>query len=243
VIQRIPRLRFAAALAAVFGCHTGSVSTSPAPAGGALNRLTAAEQEQGWRLLFDGKSTAGWRAYRADSMPSGWQVVDGALTRVGSATDIITKEQFANFELTLDWKVAEGGNSGIFYRVSEDDDAPYWSGPEMQVLDDARHRDGQSRLTAAGSDYGIYPAPAGVVNPAGTWNQVRLVVRGNHVEHWLNGLKLLEYELGSDDWTERVAASKFAPHPHYGRNKTGYIGLQDHGDWVAYRNIKIRVLP
>ena len=98
-------------------------------------------------------------------------------------------------------------------------------------------------VTVARSDYGIYPSPAGVVNPAGTWNRVRIVVHGNHVEHWLNGLKVVEYELGSDDWTARVAASKFAPHLHYGRNKTGYIGLQDHGDWVAYRNIKIRVLP
>jgi len=241
VNPRTTVLAFAVTIALAFGCHTGSVQTGAAPA--ALNTLTAEEQAQGWRLLFDGKSTAGWRAYRADSMSSGWQVVDGALTRVGRAGDIVTREQFANFELTLDWKISQGGNSGIFYRVSEDDEAAYWSGPEMQVLDDERHPDAQSRLTAAGSDYGIYPSPAGVVNPAGTWNRVRIVVHGNHVEHWLNGLKVVEYELGSDDWSARVAASKFAPHPHYGRNKTGYIGLQDHGDWVAYQNIKIRVLP
>ncbi len=234
----------AVALAPVLACHPAAAPTTTAPAAAAaLNALSADEQAQGWRLLFDGKSTAGWRAYRADSMPAGWQVVDGALTRVGRAGDILTREQFANFELTLDWKIAEGGNSGIMYRVSEDDDADYWSGPEMQVLDDERHPDAHSRLTAAGSDYGIYASPAGVVNPAGTWNRVRIVVNRNHVEHWLNGLKVVEYELGSDDWTERVAASKFAPHPHYGRNKSGYIALQDHGDWVAYRNIKIRVLP
>ena len=136
-----------------------------------------------------------------------------------------------------------GGNSGIFYRGSEEDSAIYWSAPEMQVLDDAKHPDGHSRLTAAGSDYGLFPSPAGVVKAAGEWNHVRIVVNGNHVEHWLNGVKVVEYELGSPDWAAKVAASKFAPHPHYGRNATGYIGLQDHGDQVAFRNIKVRVLP
>ena len=113
----------------------------------------------------------------------------------------------------------------------------------MQVLDDARHPDGKSRLTAAGADYGLYPSPAGVVKPAGEWNAVRVVIKGNHVEHWLNGVKVVEYELGSPDWEAKVKESKFAPHPHYGRNASGFIGLQDHGDRVAFRNIKIRVLP
>ena len=207
------------------------------------NTLTPAERAAGWRLLFDGKTTTGWRGWKMDTLPSGWQVVDGALTRVRRAADIITTEKFKNFELSLEWKIAPNGNSGIFYRASEDDDAIYWSAPEMQVLDDAGHPDGQSRLTAAGSDYGLYPSPAGVVKPAGQWNQVRLVVNGNHVEHWLNGVKVVEYELGSPDWEARVKASKFAPHPHYGRNPEGYIGLQEHDSWVAYRNIKIRVLP
>src|SRR5437879_11448999 len=138
-MPRVFRLVIAVALASVFGCHRGSVSTSPVPAGGVLNRLTAAEQEQGWRLLFDGNSTAGWRAYRADSMPSGWQVVDGALTRVGPAGDIITREQFATIERTLDSKVADGRHNGTYHRGSEDDNAPYCSGPERQVRDDARH--------------------------------------------------------------------------------------------------------
>lgn len=208
-----------------------------------LNSLTPAEQQAGWHLLFDGRSTAGWRGFRTDSMPSGWQVVDGTLTRVASAGDIMTKEKYANFELALEWNISQGGNSGIFYRASEDDEAIYWTAPEMQVLDDARHPDGKSRLTAAGADYGLYPSPAGVVKPAGEWNAVRIVVNGNHVEHWLNGVKVVQYELGSADWEARVKASKFAPHVHYGRNATGYIGLQDHGDRVAYRNIRIRVLP
>lgn len=223
-----------ALVAAGCGTHAG-----PAP----LNSLTADERAAGWRLLFDGRTTAGWRGFRMDSMPGGWQAVDGALTRVGRGGDIITREAFRNFELALEWKVAPGGNSGIFYRASEDDEAIYWTAPEMQVLDDSGHGDGQSRFTAAGANYGLDPAPAGVVRPAGEWNHVRLVVNDAHVEHWLNGTKVVEYELGSPAWEAKVQASKFAPHPHYGRNAEGYIGVQDHGDWVAYRNIKIRVLP
>jgi len=216
---------------------------APALSAQSPNTLTPAERAAGWRLLFDGKTTAGWRGFKMDSLPSGWQVVNGALTRVAAAGDIVTREQFHDFELSLEWNVAPGGNSGIFYRASEDDDAIHWIAPEMQVLDDARHPDGKSRLTAAGSDFGLYPAPAGVVKPAGAWNQVRLLVKGHHVEHWLNGVKVVEYELLSPEWEAKVKASKFAPHPRYGRNATGYIGLQDHGDRVAYRNIKIRALP
>jgi hypothetical protein len=214
-------------------------------AGGAapLNTLTPEERTAGWRLLFDGRTTAGWRGWKMDSMPSGWQVVDGTLKRVKPAADIITKEKFKNFELSLEWNIAKNGNSGIFYRASEDDNAIYWSAPEMQVLDDVGHPDGQSRLTAAGAAYGLYPSPVGVVKPAGQWNQVRLVVNGNHVEHWLNGVKVVEYELGSPDWEAKVKASKFAPHAHYGRNAEGYIGLQEHEYPVSFRNIKIRVLP
>ena len=208
-----------------------------------LNTLTPEERAAGWRLLFDGHSTVGWRGWQMDSMPSGWGVREGALTRVRPAADIITMEKFKNFELSLEWNVAPGGNSGIFYRASEDADAIYWTAPEMQILDDARHPDGQSRLTSAGADYGLYPAPPGVVKPAGEWNQVRIVANGNHIEQWLNGVKVVEYELGSPDWEAKVKASKFAPYPHYGRNAEGYIGLQEHEFRVAFRNIKIRVLP
>ncbi len=229
------------AMTLVVCCLAGA--PAPAPAQGSLNTLTPAERADGWRLLFDGKTTAGWRGWKMDTLPSGWQAVDGALTRVRKAADIITTDKFKDFELSLEWKIAKNGNSGIFYRASEDDDAIYWSAPEMQVLDDAGHPDGKSRLTAAGSDYGLYPSPAGVVKPAGQWNQARLVVRGNHVEHWLNGVKVVEYELGSPDWEAKVKASKFAGHAHYGRNPEGYIGLQEHDFWVAYRNIKIRTLP
>ena len=170
-------------------------------------------------------------------------MVEGALTRVASGGDIVTSDRFRNFELALEWQVSEGGNSGIFYRAADGAQAIYWSAPEMQVLDDARHPDGKSPLTSAGSAYGLYPAPRGVVKPAGEWNRVRLVVNGNHVEHWLNGVKVVEYELGSADWAERVARSKFTEWPEYGKAAEGRIGLQDHGDRVAYRSVKIRVLP
>jgi alpha-3'-ketoglucosidase len=208
-----------------------------------LNKLTPAERAAGWRLLFDGRTTDGWRGFKLNNMPDGWKVVDGALTRVAAAGDILTTQKFKNFELDLEWKISEGGNSGIFYRGSEDEDAIYWTAPEMQVLDDARHEDGKSRLTSSGADYALYEAPAGIVKPAGQWNQVRLIVNGRHVEHWLNGVRMLQYELYSPDWEMKVRDSKFAAHPKYGRNAEGYIGLQDHGDWVAFRNIKIHVLP
>ncbi len=206
--------------------------------------LTADEQSAGWRLLFDGESTAGWRGFKSASLPAGWQVKDSALTRVAEAGDIVTDEVFRDFELTLEWKVAAGGNSGIMYRVSEAPELKYvWeSGPEMQVLDDARHPDGAKPETSAGACYGLYPAPRGIVRPAGEWNQVRIVVQGKRVEHWLNGTRIVQYELGSPDWEDRVRKSKFASMPRYGREPAGHIALQDHGDWVAYRNIKIRVL-
>lgn len=208
-----------------------------------MNTLTEAEQQDGWRLLFDGKSLTGWRGYQMDSMPSGWEVVDGALTRTGEARDIVTAGVYRNFELVLEWKVAPGSNSGIFYRVAEGPEWMYESGPEMQVLDDKGHPDGKSELTSAGADYGLYPAPRGVVKPAGEWNAVRIVVDGNHVEQWLNGTKIVEYELGSTEWLAKVAESKFRQWPEYGKAMEGRIGLQEHGGWVAFRNIKIRVLP
>jgi Domain of Unknown Function (DUF1080) len=203
---------------------------------------TPETSDTGWTPLFDGKTTAGWRGYRSKTMPAGWQVIEGALTRVDSAGDIVTNDKYGNFELKLEWNVGEGGNSGIFYRVDEDSDYPWRTGLEMQVLDDARHPDGGSPLTSAGSLYAIYPAPRGIVRPAGEWNAVRILVNGYHVEHWLNGVKVVEAELGSPDWEARVKRSKFATVPGYGKSATGYIGLQDHGDRVAYRNIKIRIL-
>ncbi len=209
-----------------------------------MNALTPSEQQDGWRLLFDGRTTAGWRGYKKQSVPPGWKVVNGSLVRADTdAGDIITAERFRNFRLALDWKVGDGGNSGIFYRATEAGDYVWQSASEMQVLDDARHADGKSPLTSAGSNFALYPAPRGAVRPAGEWNSAELVVNGSHVEHWLNGVKLLEFELGSPEWTQRVANSKFAAMPLYGQAAEGYIGLQDHGDRVEFRNIRVKILP
>ena len=206
------------------------------------NQLTAEEQEQGFRLLFDGRTLAGWRGYGQSSMPAGWDVVDGAITRVAQTRDIITVDQFDNFDLRLEWMVAPGGNSGIFYRAKEGRGGIYEYAPEYQVLDDARHADGQSPLTSAASNFALYPVPRGVVRPAGEWNSARIVVNGNHVEHWLNGVRVVQYELGSEEWKQRVAASKFRAWPEYGLSPRGHIGLQEHGDRVAFRSIRIRQL-
>ena len=172
-----------------------------------------------------------------------------ALALAGHEVHVITplyrgiREKFSNFELSFDWKLGPGGNGGVMYRVTEEYDHPYWSGPEYQLLDDAGHPDGKSRLTAAGSDYALYPSPAGVVKPADQWNSSLIVVQGNHVQHWMNGQKLLEYDLLSPDWLAKVKASKFGAWPNYGRATTGYIAIQgDHNGVLAMRNIKIRVL-
>lgn len=207
------------------------------------NRLTAEERQEGWQLLFDGRTTAGWRGYRQKGVPKGWVVEEGSLVRRAGGADLITIRSYRDFELALEWKVSSGGNSGILYRVTEDAKETYESGPEMQVLDDAKHADGASRLTSAGACYGLYPAPAGVVHPAGEWNKVRIVVKGNLVEHWLNDVKVVEYELLSPDWEAKVAASKFSQWKGYGRASGGHIALQDHGDEVEYRSIRLRELP
>ena len=206
------------------------------------NTLTAAERAAGWRLLFDGRTTSGWRGFKQSSMPGGWQVVDGALTRVSGGGDIIAIDQVANFELALEWRITAGGNSGIMYRVTEAADATYQTGPEMQVLDNAGHPDGANPLTSAGACYGLYAPTSAVARPVGSWNDVRIVANGTHVEHWLNGVKIVEYELFSADWLARFHASPHRDSPRYGREPSGYIALQDHGDRVAYRAIRVRPL-
>ncbi len=206
--------------------------------------LTAEQKAAGWRSLFDGTSTSAWRGYRSQAFPAGWRIVDGVLTKSGEVGDIVTKDQFGNFELALDWSLSAKGNSGILYRGTEQYDHVYWSAPEYQLLDDAGHEDGQNRLTSAGADYGLYPSPSGVVKPADQWNSALIVVNGNRVQHWLNGQKLLEYELGSPDWEAKVKASKFNEYPNYGRAKRGHIAIQgDHEGTLSIRNVRIRELP
>lgn len=218
-------------------------STSDVVAGPAPNVLTAAQRTAGWRLLFDGKSLDGWRVYRGRSQPGGWFVSDGALTKEQGTDDIISTAQFGDFELEFEWKLSTGANAGLFYRATEEYDKVYWSATEYQLLDDYGARDGASRLTSAGANYGLYPSPAGVVKQAGEWNQARIVAKGAHVEHWLNGVKLLEYEYGSPDWEAKVKASKFSEWPNYGRARRGHIAVQgDHDGELALRNVRIREL-
>ncbi len=238
--RRVTNVLVAAAFILTGGC-AGNSQTSSAGLG-AMTSVNSADSA-GWRTLFDGRSLAAFRGYRMDTMPSGWHIVDGTLTKSGSVDDLVTREKFANFELSFDWKLDTGGNSGVFYRVTEEYDHPYWSGPEYQLLDDAVHPDGKSRLTAAGSAYGLYPSPSGVVKPANQWNSSLIVVNGNRVQHWMNGQKLLQYDLLSPDWEAKVKASKFGAWPNYGRATTGYIGIQgDHDGVLSLRNIRIRVL-
>lgn len=224
-----------------------------APEAGPHNRLTEEEEEAGWILLFDGKTTEGWRGYKMERMPPGWRVIDGALVRVsggaggkgaGGGDDIITKEPFESFELQLDWKIVDrAGNSGVILRASEDAATSWHTGPEMQILDNAAYP-GRDVRQMAGACYDLYAPSEDVSRPRGEWNTARVVANGPHIEHWLNGVKLLEYELGSDDWKARVARSKFRDMKHFQQPPTkGRICLQDHTARIEYRNIKIRPLP
>jgi hypothetical protein len=202
--------------------------------------LTGGEQMGEWKPLFDGKSLAGWRGFRSETPPSGWAAIDGTLTRQGSGGDILTTEEFGDFELRLQWKIAEGGNSGIFFRVTTEGSQVWESGPEMQILDNARHVDGKSPLTSNGANYGLHAPLRDVTRPVGEWNDVALLVSGPRVEHWLNGVKIVEYELWSPAWETLVKASKFGTLSAYGRATRGHVALQDHGDPVWFRDIRIR---
>ena len=217
------------------------------------NTLTEEERQTGWRLLFDGRTTEGWRGYKRSDMPPGWKVLDGALVRVaggaggkgaGGGDDIITIESFDNFDLKLEWKIVDrAGNSGIIIRASEDAAASWHTGPEMQVLDNAAYP-GRDPRQLAGACYDLYAPAKDTSRPRGEWNAVRILADGNHIEHRLNGEKIVEYELGSEDWRERVARSKFRDMKFFGEPPTkGHICLQDHTARVEYRNLKIRPLP
>lgn len=221
---------------------------SPGQAGATMtesmtNRLTESERRDGWRLLFDGATLSGWREYRSQQQPRRWFVRDGVLMKTEPVEDIISTDQFGDFELVFEWRISSGGNAGVFYRATEEYEKVYWSGTEYQLLDDAAHGDGRNRLTAAGANYGLYPAPAGAVKPAGQWNLTRILVRGDHAEHWLNGVKLLEFRFGSPDWEARVKAAKFGEFPNYGRAKRGHIAFQgDHEGTLELRNVRIKEL-
>jgi hypothetical protein len=227
--------------AAAKGVAKGTVAAGKAMKDAVANELSDDEKRDGWTLLFNGRSLEGWRAFTSATPPTGWEIRDGVLARTGAGGDLMTVGQYDNFMLDLDYRIAVGGNSGIMYRVTTDGDRPYYSGPEYQILDNERHADAKNgRDRYAGANYALHPPETDAGNPAGEWNNARIVVNGNFVEHWLNGEKVVAYELHSDDWTKRVAASKFAEWPMYGKASRGHIVLQDHGDLVEFRNIKIK---
>jgi hypothetical protein len=214
--------------------------------GGVLSSaaISATAASPPWRPLLQDHSAPDWRGWKTPGIPAGWHIAGGVLSKEGSVDDLVTNQNFGNFELELEWKIGKGGNSGIFYRGTREYDHVYWSGPEYQLLDDENAPDGRSRLTAAAAAYALYGPPAGIVLPFDHWNKTRLVVRGTHVEHWLNGQKVVDYELQSADWKSKVASSKFAAYPHYGLATTGLIGLQgDHTGTLAIRGMRIRELP
>lgn len=221
--------------------RTGFAAAAAAFAFAAVMHTKAPDTAGGWRSLFDGKTTAGWRGFRQRNMPDGWQVVDGALTRVARATDIVTLDEFGDFELTVDWKLPPNGNSGIFFRVTEDDEVMWHTAPEFQLIDNA-YSEPLKPVQLAGANYDLHPPSRDVTKAVGSWNEARLLVRGAHVEHWLNGVKVVDYDLWTDDWEQRVRKSKFKEYPRYARARRGHIGLQEHDSRVAFRNIRIREL-
>jgi cytochrome c len=206
------------------------------------NVLTDEERAAGWRLLFDGDTTEGWRGFQRPQISRGWQVQDGCLTRVGSGGDIITEDQFEDFELSLEWSVEPGGNSGIFYHVTEEGDWVWETGPEMQILDNELHPDGDSPYTSAGANYALHAPKYDHSKPAPMFNHAVIRVKDGRVQYFLNGEAAVDFVLMSDEWERKIAASKFASMPLHGRQGSGHIALQDHGDLVKFRNIKIREL-
>jgi hypothetical protein len=236
------RIPVAAALAAAMSLAAAAAAQQP-------NQLSPADRKAGWTLLFDGASLDGWRAYKKpDAAGTRWVVKDGLLcldpgdkSDTRGARDIVSTKAFSQFELSWDWRVSAGGNSGVKYFVLEDRDAAI--GHEYQIIDDARHADakvGPHRQTAA--FYDVLPAADRPIKPAGEWNTSRVVVRETEVEHWLNGTKVLSYTLDSPALREAIAKSKFKDVERFGKPQQGLILLQDHGDAVCYRNVKVRAL-
>ena len=210
--------------------------------------LTEQQKAEGWKLLFDGSTMNGWRFYK-DKPNNSWEVVDGTLHckpfdegKENKRSDIMTTGQYENFELAFEWKISAQGNSGVIYRVTEEFNEPYFSGPEYQTIDNIGYPGKLEDNQLSGACYAMYAAPKEASKSVGEWNQSKLVVNGKHVEHWLNGAKVVEYDFQSDDWKKRKAAGKWKDEKGYGMATKGYIDLQDHDHEVWYRNIMIKVL-
>ena len=209
------------------------------------NTLTKKEKRAGWKLLFDGKSTSGWRFYN-NNEADGWEVVNGQLhcktDGVSKRADLVTTDEYAGFELQVDWKVDKGANSGILYHVVESNRPPYESGPEYQLIDDEGYHDKLEDWQKSGSDYAMHPPAKLAAKPQGQYNHTRIVVNGAHVEHWLNNQKVADFEMWTPEWNELKAKGKWKDVAAYGMSKKGYISLQDHGGGTWFKNIKLRIL-
>ena len=207
-----------------------------------INLLLIALLAEPWITLFDGETMNGWRGFGRDDVPKGWTVEDGAIhfTPGIEGGDIITVDKFCDFELEVEWRISKNGNSGIFFRSTEDYGVPWQTAPEYQILDNTGHWDGKSEYTSAGSNYALHKPAMDMTKPVGEWNQAKIIAKGNHVEHWMNGMKIVEYELHSESWNKLVSESKFNSMADYGKRDCGHIDFQDHGDNVWYRNIRIR---
>lgn len=215
------------------------------------NSLTAQEKKEGWKLLFDGKSTTGWRNYKSDKINPGWKVAEGTLyldtTRVNgkrmAAGDIVTVDEYENYEFSIDWKIQACGNSGVIFNVQEGAYDYVWNtGPEMQVLDNVCHPDAKIIKHRAGDLYDLISCKTETVKPAGEWNQAKIIANKGHYTFWLNGVQTVEFTIGTPEWDQLVAGSKFKSMPDFGKFTKGKISLQDHGDQVWFRNIKIKEL-
>ena len=212
-----------------------------------INSLTKKEISEGWQLLFDGKTTNGWRGFKMEALPDGWQVMDGNLVTLGKGDDlggdIVTTSQYEDFDLYLEWAISEGGNSGIFFHVLEGDyPAIYATGPEYQLIDDVGFPEKLAEWQKTGANYAMHNPENVVLKPVGEFNSSRILVKDGHVTHWLNGKKVVEYDLWTDDWKERLVVGKWNAYPGYGLARNGFIGLQDHGSFIRFRNIKIKNL-
>lgn len=218
------------------------------------NKLTDAEKSEGWQLLFDGASKSNFHVFNKKSDGAAWQVTDGALHldtssikkdgKIIGGGDLLTNEEYENFDLKLDWKIDPGGNSGVMFYVQEGPKfgETYHTGPEMQVLDNAAHHDAKIIKHRAGDLYDLITSSPETVKPAGEWNQVEVISNKGALEFHLNGTKVLSTTMWDDAWKKMIAASKFKQWTGFGTYKTGRIALQDHGNSVWYRNIKIRKL-
>ncbi|WP_206483040.1 DUF1080 domain-containing protein [Thalassotalea sp. G2M2-11] len=207
------------------------------------NQLSAQEKSAGWQLLFNGEDMSQWRNFKSDTLNPQWRVLEGIMTlSAKGGGDILTKKRYQNFELVLDWKIAKAGNSGIFILADELGGAIYSHAPEIQILDNERHSDNKIDSHLSGSIYDLLASPSTAHKPAGEWNRVRIKLNNKHLEVWQNGVSTTSIVIGSTSWNALVKNSKFATWQGFAEGNAGHIGLQDHGDQVWFKNLKIREL-